>query len=147
MVVQDRTTKDYVCIPRRNLYLLARDDHRSMSYRRCIVDPILIPTLSDVERFRLTYFHTKIPTALRNGRIDATTWHELLRSFMGVKELYIEKELSDELSCALELGEVGLDPGFLPNLRTINAADNRFTTFLYTRRVVGRPVQFSQRRY
>ena len=40
MVVQDRTTKDYVCIPRRNLYLLARDDHRSMSYRRCIVDPI-----------------------------------------------------------------------------------------------------------
>ena len=107
----------------------------------------LIPTLSDVERFRLTYFHTKIPTALRNGRIDATTWHELLRSFMGVKELYIENELSDELSRALELGEVGLDPGFLPNLQTINAADNRFTAFLYTRQVVGRPVQFSQRRY
>ena len=107
----------------------------------------LIPMLSDVERFRLTYYYTKIPTEWQNGGIDATTWHELLRSFTGVKELYIESELSEELSRALQLGDVGSDPGFLPNLRSINAADNQFTAFINTRQVVGRPVRFSQRRY
>ena len=103
--------------------------------------------LSDVERFRLTYYYTKIPTEWQNGGIDATTWHELLRSFTGVKELYIENELSEELSRALQLGDVGSDPGFLPNLRSINAAHNKFNAFINTRQVVGRPVRFSQRRY
>ena len=107
----------------------------------------LIPMLSDVERFRLTYYYTKIPTEWQNGGIDATTWHELLRSFTRVKELYIENELSEELSRALQLGDVGSDPGFLPNLRSINAADNQFTAFINTRQVVGRPVRFSQRWY
>jgi hypothetical protein len=40
------------------------------------------------------------------------------------------------------MDEVGLDPGFLPNLRSIRALDNLFTSFIDARRVVGRPVQF-----
>jgi hypothetical protein len=105
----------------------------------------LIPALSGVERFALRCsYDFQIPTALENGAIDSTNWHELLRSFIGVKELYIPDKLMEELSRALQAYEVGSDPGFLPNLRSINAPDNLFTAFINTRQVVGRPVQFSQ---
>ena len=83
-----------------------------------------------------------IPTEWQNGEIDGTTWHELLRSFIGVKELYIDDALLEELSRALQVDEVGLDPGFLPNLQSIHADDNLFTSFIDSRQVVGRPVQF-----
>ena len=108
----------------------------------------LIPALSGVERIALRCSHDfQIPTALENGAIDSRVWHELLRSFIGVKELDIPDKLLEELSRALQVDEVGWDPGFLPNLWSINAADNVFTAFIDTRRVIGRPVRFSQRRY
>ena len=108
----------------------------------------LIPALSGVERIVLRCSHNfQIPTALENGAIDSRVWHELLRSFIGVKELDIPDKLLEELSRALQVDEVGWDPGFLPNLWSINAADNVFTAFIDTRRVIGRPVRFSQRRY
>jgi hypothetical protein len=101
----------------------------------------LIPALSCVEHLKLRN-HREVPTELQNGTIDSATWHDLLRSFIGVKELYIDKRLLEELSRALQVDEVGSDPGFLPNLRSIHAADNLFTSFIDTRRVVDRPVQF-----
>ncbi|KAN0133893.1 hypothetical protein V8E53_008325 [Lactarius tabidus] len=105
----------------------------------------IIPTLSSVERLRLERHFSgwDIPTELQNGAIDSTTWHELLRSFIGVQELYISHKLLEELSRALQTDEVGLDPGFLPNLRSIYAKDNLFSPFINTRRIMGRPVQFS----
>ncbi|KAN0134707.1 hypothetical protein V8E53_007492 [Lactarius tabidus] len=102
----------------------------------------LIPTLSGVERLTLDFYDTKIPTELENGAIDGTTWHDLLRSFIGVKVLHIHDGITEELSHALQLDEVELDPGFLPNLRSITAADDLFTSFIDTRRVIGRPVDF-----
>jgi hypothetical protein len=106
----------------------------------------LIPALSGVERLKLDYsLDFYIPTDLQNGGIDSTTWHDLLRSFVGVKELYIEPWLLVELSRALRVDEVRLDPGFLPNLQTITAADNKFSSFIDTRRAMGRPVEFSLR--
>jgi hypothetical protein len=39
---------------------------------------------------------------------------------------------------------LGLDPGFLPDLLNIVAADNLFAPFINTRQVVGRPVQYSE---
>jgi hypothetical protein len=103
----------------------------------------LIPALSGVERFTLDCFYRfQIPTELQNGAIDSTTWHELLRPFIGVKELHIDPGLLEELSRALQVDEVGSDPGFLPNLQSIAAEDNLFTSFIDTRRVVGRPVEF-----
>ena len=107
----------------------------------------LIHALSDLERLGLIHYHTKIPTEWQNGAVDSSTWHELLRSFIGVKELYIYKALLEELSHALQDDEVGLEPGFLPNLRSIHASNNQFTAFLDTRTVVGRPVYFSSRWY
>jgi hypothetical protein len=61
-----------------------------------------------------------------------------------MKELHVPRWLLEDLSHALQSGEVGLDPGFLPNLRSIYARDNLpvFTSFIDARRVVGRPVQF-----
>ena len=103
----------------------------------------LIPALSNIERLALDFFGRNIPTELQNGEIDSTTWHELLRSYVEVKELYIDKRLLEELSRALLVDEVGLDPAFLPNLQNITAEDNRFTSFIETRQIVGRPVQFS----
>jgi hypothetical protein len=106
----------------------------------------LIPALSSVERFTLELYYRKyrrIPTELQNGGIDGTTWHELLRSFVGMKELHIDDhELLEELSRALNLGEVGSEPAFLPNLRSITAEESLFTSFIRTRQTVGRPVQF-----
>ena len=103
----------------------------------------LIPALSGV--WELTLYHDNpaaIPTEFRNGVIDSATWHDLLRSFTGVHWLYIYDKLVEELSCALQVDEVGLDPEFLPDLQYIHAADNLFTTFIDTRQVVGRSVQF-----
>ena len=105
----------------------------------------LIPTLSSVQNLSLSSYR-ETPIELRDGAVDSTKWHDLLRSFIGVKELdiYWYGLLLDELSCALQGDEVGSDPEFLPNLRSIRARLNLFTTFIRTRQVVGRPVHFSQ---
>jgi hypothetical protein len=103
----------------------------------------IIPALSSVEKLRLYGYFKKIPTEWQNGAIDDTTWHELLRSFVEVKELRIDNGLLEELSRALQMDEVlGVDPGFLPNLQTITGRENPFSLFIDTRQVVGRPVQF-----
>jgi hypothetical protein len=105
----------------------------------------LVPgALSGAEHFTLDYYDSNIPTELQNDAIDGATWHELLRPFIGVKELYIYNGLLEELSRALQV-EVGSELGFLPNLRSITAANNLFTTFIDTRRLVGLPVEFSRR--
>ena len=103
----------------------------------------LIPALSGVERFTLDFYDETLPTEWQDGEIDGTTWPELLRPFIRVKELYVLNGLLEELSRGLQIYEVGLDPGFLPGLQYIFAADNQFASFIDTRRVAGRPVQFS----
>ena len=102
----------------------------------------LIPTLSGVEELTLSFSDSVTPA---EWEIDGTTWHELLRSFIGAKKLYIDSGLLTELSRALQVDEVGSEPGFLPNLEHIVAAGNLFASFIDTRRVMGRPVQFSGR--
>ena len=100
----------------------------------------LMPTLSGVKQVTLECsYNFQIPTALEDGAIE---WHELLRSLIGVKELDVYKVFLKGLSRTLQEDEVGLDPGFLPNLRSIRAKDNMFTSFINTRQVVGRPVEF-----
>ena len=104
----------------------------------------LIPALSGVKLFLLNYHHWKIPpTESHNGAIDVTTWHDLLRSFIGTRSFYINHKFLKELSRALQVDEVGSDPDFLPNLRSIRARRNVFTSFIDTRQVVGRPVEYS----
>ena len=62
-----------------------------------------------------------------------------------MKQLHIVSDaLSEELSCALQVDEVGSDPSFLPKLQSIHASHNLFTSFIDTRQVVGRPVQFKR---
>jgi hypothetical protein len=102
----------------------------------------LIPTLPGVEQIALHYDYYEIPTELENGAIDSTMWHDLLRPFIGLKGLRISYRLLEELSRALQVDEVGLDPGFLPNLRSIHAVENQFTSFIDARQAVGRPVKF-----
>ncbi|KAH9033756.1 hypothetical protein EDB85DRAFT_1949693 [Lactarius pseudohatsudake] len=88
-----------------------------------------------------------MPTEWRNGEIDGTTWHELLRSFTGVNKLRICAALSEEVSRALQVGEVGLDPGLLPGLQEIvtelygKRADDLFGWFVDARRLADRPVR------
>ncbi|KAF8269976.1 hypothetical protein EI94DRAFT_1724025 [Lactarius quietus] len=103
----------------------------------------IIPGLSRVERLLLSFYEETMPAEWENSEIDGTTWYELLRSFVGVKVLYIHDGLLKELSRALQVDEVGSDPGFLPYLQEIAADANLFTSFIDTRRAVGCPVQFS----
>jgi hypothetical protein len=56
----------------------------------------IIPALSHIERLDLECFYRNIPTELQNGAIDSTTWHELLRLFVGVTELYIYTALLED---------------------------------------------------
>ena len=78
--------------------------------------------------------------------IEDTTWHELLRSFVRVKELHIDHHLSASLSRALEVDEVVLDPGLLPDLQVLASdyreihANSLFGSFIHARQSAGRPV-------
>ena len=98
--------------------------------------------LSSVEELVLTRYEV-IPTKVWNGGIDSAMWHNLLRPFIGVQRIYISDRLSEELSCALQVDEVGSNPGFIPNLRSIHASHNLFTLFIDTYQVMGHPVKFS----
>ena len=106
---------------------------------------VLAPTLlvSDVGQFILDVSRFISPEKWLDHEVDGATWHELLRSFVGMKELRIETGLLQELARVLRMDEVGSDPGFLPDLQKIVAERNLFTSFLDTRQVVGRPVRFS----
>ena len=106
----------------------------------------LAPALlvSDVGRFILDVDHYVTPDKWLEYEIDDATWHELLRSFVGMKELHIGTGLLEELARVLQMDELGSDPGFLPDLQEIVAARNLFTSFIDTRQVVGRPVRFSR---
>ncbi|KAH9046542.1 hypothetical protein EDB84DRAFT_1466190 [Lactarius hengduanensis] len=90
-----------------------------------------------------------MPAEWQNGEIDGTTWHELLRSFIGVKTLHICGGLSKELSRALQVSEIGSDPGLLPDLQELASGiaelyvDSLFGSFIHARRVAGRPIRSS----
>ena len=105
----------------------------------------LVPTLSSAEELSLVFdCHQESSTEMQNGAIDSASWHNLLRGFIGVKTLDIDDTLTEELSRVLQVDEVGSDSGFLPNLQSIHAEDNRFASFIDTRQAVGRPVEFFQ---
>ena len=138
-----RISKDIHHVPRRiYFYLLVRctplDWQIDCAAQICHA---LILTLSGVERLTLSLRgYQKVPTEMRNGAIDSATWLDLLRSFIGVKDLHIYAGLLEELSRALQEDEVGSDPGFLPNLRSIYTSKNLFSSFIDARRVMGHPV-------
>jgi hypothetical protein len=79
----------------------------------------LMPALVGVEKLKLTFYGQVMPAEWQNGEIDGTTWHELLRTFTRVDELHLCAALSEELSCALQVNDVGSDPGLLPSLREL----------------------------
>ncbi|KAH9175952.1 hypothetical protein EDB89DRAFT_240045 [Lactarius sanguifluus] len=109
----------------------------------------LMPMLSGVEWLSLNLYDYWMPTEWQDGEIDGTTWHELLRSFIGVKTLYICGALSRELSRALEVDEIGLDPGLLPGLQELASGfgklyvDSQFGSFIHARQAAGLPVRSS----
>ncbi|KAH8995950.1 hypothetical protein EDB92DRAFT_1844093 [Lactarius akahatsu] len=107
----------------------------------------LMTPLSGVQELRLDFDGARMLTRWQNGEIDSTTWHELLRSFIGVNKLCICAALSEEVSRALQVGEDGLDPGLLPGLQEIvtelygKRADDLFGWFVDARRLADRPVR------
>jgi len=105
----------------------------------------LAPALlvSDVGQFILDDYDHMSPAKWADAEIDETTLRELLSSFVGVKELRIKTALLEEIARALQMDEVGSDPGFLLDLQEIVAERNLFASFIDTRLVVGRPVRFS----
>ena len=109
----------------------------------------LMPALLGVEELRLKFREQMMPTEWENGGIDGRMWHRLLRVFVGVKELHICAALSQELSRALQVGDVGSDPGLLPGLREIvsefkgRVVKDLFSSFIRARQIVGHPVRYS----
>ena len=114
---------------------------------------MLIPAPSDVERFTLDFYDRTLPIELQDGGIDSTTWLELLSSFIGMKELRVCGGLLEELCRALQVDEVGSNPGFLPDLQDIVCnsrgvvfdkvlENNLLASFIDARRITGHPVRF-----
>ena len=107
----------------------------------------LMSLLSGIQQVNLEYDEPPMPIKWENDEIDGTTWHELLRSFIGAKSLRVCNALSKELSRALQVDEVGLDPGLLPCLQEIELYEKRadtgnlFSSFVNARRVADRPVR------
>ena len=103
----------------------------------------LMPSLSGVENLRLTFYGQAIPTEWQNGEIDDTMWHEFHRAFVGVKKPRLCTALSEELSRALQVNDVGSDPGLLPSLQEIEIYSHDsdlFSSFIRARHIAGRPV-------
>ena len=138
------------------VFIVTFDHHSIGPFRLCVlctqldlqihcaaqICSALIPRLSGVERIVLDFYDEILPTEWQNSEIESTTWHELLRPFIGVKELHIEDGLLNEVSRALQVDEVESDPGFLPNLQQIFAERNLFASFIDIRQVMDIPVQF-----
>ena len=117
----------------------------------------IMSALSGIENLTLTsstLIHWSATSGLGTNETDDTTydttWPELLRLFVGVKELRIHPDFIVELSRALEVDEMGLDPGLLPDLRELvidyhgEQADDLFGSFIHSRQVAGRPVSLRQ---
>ena len=109
----------------------------------------LMPVLSRVERLELDFNEWSVPTEFQDGAVDGMTWRELLEPFIGARELHICRILTRELSSALQLDNVGLDPGLLPSLLVLapkieeDKAINAFASFVNICQVAGRPVRLS----
>ena len=109
----------------------------------------LMPVLSRVERLELDFDGMMIPAEFRDGAVDGVTWRELLEPFIGARGLHICRTLTRELSSALELDNVGLDPGLLPSLLVLapkiqeEQAIKAFASFVNICQVAGRPVHLS----
>ncbi|KAH9062569.1 hypothetical protein EDB83DRAFT_2384745 [Lactarius deliciosus] len=105
-----------------------------------------MPALSGVGELWLRFYEQMMPTEWQDGEIDDTTWHELLRAFIGVKKLHLCAALSQELSRVLQADDIGPDLGLLPDLQEIvsedelSDVDDLFSSFTHTRRIAGRPV-------
>ena len=113
----------------------------------------LMSALSGIESLTLIKSSSLLSRATSDSETNendyTTTWAELLRSFVGVKELGIDPVFIVELSRTLELDEIGLDPGLLPDLQELKCisygnqtmhADNLFGSFIHARQVAGHPV-------
>jgi len=109
----------------------------------------LMPALFGLEELRLIFREQMLPTEWQNGGIDGRMWHRLLRVFVGVKELHICAALSQELSRALQVDDVGSDPRLLPGLREIvsefkgRVVKDLFSSFIRARQIAGHPVRYS----
>ena len=106
----------------------------------------LMPALSGVERLTLDFDGEMIADEWQDGAVDGTTWRELLAPFTGARVLHICCALTWELSSALRLDDVELDPGLLPNLQELapdieeEQAVNAFASFVDICRLAGRPL-------
>jgi len=109
----------------------------------------LMSALSGVEELTLDFDGQRIPTEWQDGAVNGATWRELLRPFVGARELRICHALSWELSFALQSDEAGLDPLLLPYLQELSPqleeehANNAFSWFVEARQIAGRPVRVS----
>ena len=110
----------------------------------------LIHMLLGVEELGIILHEETMPTEWQIDEIEGTTWHELLRKFNGVKELHICAALSQELSRALQVNDIGSNPAFLPRLRKIvsgsegSVAESLFSSFVHARRIASNPVRYPQ---
>jgi hypothetical protein len=139
VITDHRDTQEYD--GRISLHVMCRQMDWQIDCATQICDA-LMHRLFGVEELRLIFYEETMPTEWQNGEIDGTTWHELLRSFIGVNELHICSALSQELARALQVDGVGADPGLLPDLREIVIPffAALFGQFVRARQVAGRPV-------
>ncbi|KAH9033796.1 hypothetical protein EDB85DRAFT_1890072 [Lactarius pseudohatsudake] len=132
-------------VPEAPVYCSSTSGPNPLGGRRGGEDPVEIVTRGQARRAR---GKAGRPRAVGTARSTAQAWHELLRAFIGVKELHISAALSEEeLSCALQVEEPRSDPGLLPGLQELvtefewEHTDNPFGSFIDARRITHHPLR------
>jgi hypothetical protein len=107
---------------------------------------MLRTVFSAVEHLTLEFYSDRLSISSEwNNNADRTQWRELLEVFGNVKTLFVDGELVDQLSHALQPGEGESPMELLPELQEVScfaggALPNEFTLFIDARQKVGRPV-------
>ena len=101
---------------------------------------------SAVEHLTLNYYRRDISLEW-NNEADRTRWREFLGVFGKVKTLFVDGELVEQVSRALQPGEEESPMEMLPELQELSYSamgaspnPNAFALFIDTRRKAGRPV-------
>ena len=100
--------------------------------------------LSAVEHLTLEYSRRTISSEW-NNEADPTQWRELLGPFSNVKTLFVDDELVEQLSHALQPGGGESPTDLLSELQEVTYSESgktgdAFTSFIDARRIAGRPI-------
>lgn len=109
---------------------------------------VLSPVFSEVVELAL-YYRKLVSSPEWHYEADRTQWRNFLRSFLNVKTLYVDKDLTGDLSRSLRPADGEPSVDLLPELKELKCSTDShgdaFSSFIDARQLAGRPVTLVRR--